>query len=408
MVRRPGALLSMVLGPFLIMGLFGLGYDSSISSFQAELIVPASSGLSTNPADYQAFVPPGAHLQSVGTDAAAAEAALRNQTVDVVVFVPAGIASTFAHGQQSTIRVEYNLINPAKADYATVLAQQLAYGLNQQLVQRTAAAGASALPSGVGFAIPPEVIAAPTKAVPRNLAPTQPDLTSFFGPAVLALILQHLAVTLTALSLIRERRTGVLDVLRVSPVSAFEIVLGKVVAFAILGGDPGRRSSGHPGERAPRAVHRRPSPGRGLDQPLTGRVSRHWNPHLRGVGLRSPSCPARATDAAGLGIFQRSPPRSAAIRARGTSNGRPPAGDPWDSAVAGPDAARFDDGTLALLGARDDRVGLTRRHVAAAPPGNVGPNLIAGDSTWRPWLTMKARLDGWRVIVWARPTLPRP
>ena len=77
MVRRPGALLSMVLGPFLIMGLFGLGYDSSISSFQAELIgVPASSGLSTNPADYQAFVPPGDHLQSVGTDAAAAEAAL--------------------------------------------------------------------------------------------------------------------------------------------------------------------------------------------------------------------------------------------------------------------------------------------------------------------------------------------
>ncbi len=234
-VRRPGALVSMVLGPFLIMGLFGLGYDSSISSFQAQLIVPPSSGLSTNPADYQAFVPPGAHLQSVGTDAAAAEAALRNQTVDVVVFVPADIASAFAHGQQSTIRVEYNLINPAKADYATVLAQQLAYGLNQQLVQRTAAAGASALPSGVGFAIPPEVIAAPTRAVPRNLAPTRPDLTSFFGPAVLALILQHLAVTLTALSLIRERRTGVLDVLRVSPVSAFEIVLGKVIAFAILG-----------------------------------------------------------------------------------------------------------------------------------------------------------------------------
>ena len=65
------------------------------------------------------------------------------------------------------------------------------------------------------------------------MAPNQPSLTSFFGPAVLALILQHLAVTLTALSLIRERRTGVFDVLRVSPVSAFEIVLGKVVAFAI-------------------------------------------------------------------------------------------------------------------------------------------------------------------------------
>jgi ABC-2 type transport system permease protein len=234
-IRRPGALLSMVVGPFLIMGLFGLGYDSSISTFEAELVVPASSGLSTNAADYQSFVPPGAHLQSVSTNGAAAEAALRNQTVDVVVFVPADLLAAFDRGQQSTIRVEYNLINPAKADYATVLAQQLSYAVNQQLIERTAAAGASALPSGATLPIPPGVVAAPTQAQPRNLAPSQPNLTSYFGPAVLALILQHLAVTLTALSLIRERRTGVLDILRVSPVSALEIVVGKVVAFGILG-----------------------------------------------------------------------------------------------------------------------------------------------------------------------------
>jgi ABC-2 type transport system permease protein len=171
----------------------------------------------------------------VTTDGVAAEAALRAQTVDVVVFVPADLLSTFRRGQQSTIKVEYNLINPAKADYATVLAQQLSYAVNQQLVELTAAAGASALPSGGTLPIPPGVIAAPTQAQPRNIAPTQPNLTSYFGPAVLALILQHLAVTLAALSLIRERRTGVLDVLRVSPVSAFEIVVGKVVAFGILG-----------------------------------------------------------------------------------------------------------------------------------------------------------------------------
>jgi ABC-2 type transport system permease protein len=79
------------------------------------------------------------------------------------------------------------------------------------------------------------VIAAPTQADPHNLAPIDPTLTSFFGPAVLALILQHMAVTLTALSLVRERHTGVFDVLRVSPVSAIEIILGKMIAFGILG-----------------------------------------------------------------------------------------------------------------------------------------------------------------------------
>ena len=33
-VRRPGAIVSLVLGPFLIMALFGLGYDDSGRSFR--------------------------------------------------------------------------------------------------------------------------------------------------------------------------------------------------------------------------------------------------------------------------------------------------------------------------------------------------------------------------------------
>jgi ABC-type multidrug transport system permease subunit len=181
-------------------------------------------------------VPPGAHLMSVDTDGRAAEQALRDQTVDVVVYVPANLLAAFAAGQQSTIRVEYNLISPAKADYASVLAQELAYAVNEQIIARTAARGFSVLRApGSSFPIPPAVIAAPTRAQAQNLAPTQPSLASFFGPAVLALIIQHLAVILTALSLIRERRTGVFDILRVSPVSAFEIVLGKVIAFALIG-----------------------------------------------------------------------------------------------------------------------------------------------------------------------------
>jgi len=43
--RRPAALASLVLGPFLIMAIFGLGYDNSVSPFQAELVVPASAAI---------------------------------------------------------------------------------------------------------------------------------------------------------------------------------------------------------------------------------------------------------------------------------------------------------------------------------------------------------------------------
>ena len=68
-----------------------------------------------------------------------------------------------------------------------------------------------------------------------NVAPSNPGVAASFAPAVLALILQHLAVTLVALSLVRERLSGVMELFRIAPVSALEILVGKILAFGILG-----------------------------------------------------------------------------------------------------------------------------------------------------------------------------
>jgi ABC-2 type transport system permease protein len=82
--------------------------------------------------------------------------------------------------------------------------------------------------------VPPEVIARPTTAETQNVAPTDPDVLNFFGPAVFALVIQHLAVTLTALSMVRERLSGQMDRFRVAPVSSMELLVGKYVAYAAL------------------------------------------------------------------------------------------------------------------------------------------------------------------------------
>ena len=59
-------------------------------------------------------------------------------------------------------------------------------------------------------------------------------MISFFGPAVFALVLQHLAITLTALSMVRERLSGQMDRFRVAPVTSMELLVGKYVAYAVL------------------------------------------------------------------------------------------------------------------------------------------------------------------------------
>jgi ABC-2 type transport system permease protein len=51
---------------------------------------------------------------------------------------------------------------------------------------------------------------------------------------VLALLIQHMAVALGALSLVRERMLGSLELFRVAPVSPFQMLVGKYLGYIIF------------------------------------------------------------------------------------------------------------------------------------------------------------------------------
>jgi ABC-2 type transport system permease protein len=80
----------------------------------------------------------------------------------------------------------------------------------------------------------PTALSAPFAATVTNVAPYQPEGTTFFLPGILALILQHLALTLAAVSIARDRRLGVLDVYRLSPAGAGELLLGKYFGLSFM------------------------------------------------------------------------------------------------------------------------------------------------------------------------------
>ncbi len=237
-VRRPGALLSLVLGPFLIMAVFGLGYSGERRPLETVVVIPASAGLPTDVQTYQDLAGGGLHIQAVTEDRAAAEAGLATGSVDVVIVAPPDAEQQFRAGKQSIIGVLVNTVDPLRANYAGFLASNLANAVNQtiiaQAVKETEGYIAASDPNAT--AIPPEVVAAPTKAELDNMAPSEPQVLAYFGPAVLALILQHLAVTLVALALVRERTSGVIELFRVAPVNAWEVIAGKVFAYLLIGG----------------------------------------------------------------------------------------------------------------------------------------------------------------------------
>jgi len=235
--RRPGAFISLVLGPFLIMAVFGVGFTGERRPLETVVVVPESLDLPAEPQYYQDVAGPAVNVREVTTDAAAARAQLDQQVIDMVITTPPDAVARFNAGEQAEIVVEINTTDPVNAGYAAFLAGYLSQEVNREILTRAISEGESYAVRRVGQEvtdIPPEVIAAPTTATISNIAPSQPSIVAFAAPAVLALILQHMAVTLTALSFVRERLSGALELFRVSPVNPLELVLGKYLGLGLV------------------------------------------------------------------------------------------------------------------------------------------------------------------------------
>jgi ABC-2 type transport system permease protein len=238
-VRRPGAVISLVLGPFLILAVFGIGYQGIKRDLTAIIVIDPASQLPTDITAYQDLSIRGIQVVDVTTDRASAEDRVRSDQADVAVEVPADPLATIESGQQAELKVVTDVTDPVLANYTSFMAETLSSAVNREVYKIGAQQGQDYAVSVAGHdlsKVPPEVVASPTKAVLVNLAPVQPSIVGFYGTAALALVLQHLAVTLIALSIVRERASGAIDRFRSSPMRATDLIIGKVLAFGLLGG----------------------------------------------------------------------------------------------------------------------------------------------------------------------------
>ncbi len=78
--------------------------------------------------------------------------------------------------------------------------------------------------------VPPQVLANPFRLEIENLA-SPPGILGFYAPGVLAVLIQHLAVSLASLSIIRERLKGTYEFFEVSPLGAGELLVGKFLTY---------------------------------------------------------------------------------------------------------------------------------------------------------------------------------
>lgn len=235
--RRPGAFFSLVLGPFLIMAVFGLGYTGVHRPLETVIVVPGDLPLPRDVEFYSSIAGAALHIREVATDATAAREALAANEIDLLVIAPEDAAARFRAGQQAEIQIYLNEIDPVASGYADFLATVVTQRVNEEIIKQAVTGGqtyAVPLTGGQLSQIPPEVVAKPAVAKITNVAPSSPNVVSFAAPAAFALMLQHMAVTLTALSFVRERLSGTMELFRISPVNSLELVLGKYIGLGLV------------------------------------------------------------------------------------------------------------------------------------------------------------------------------
>ncbi len=236
--RRPGALLSLALGPLVVMALFGIGFTGQRGPVDLIVVIPKDLELPRDAAMYQKVAgESAAHIVAVTDDANDARARLSRGEIRMILLAPADLRERIERGEQAQLIAETNELDPIQQGINAVVAETLTREVNAEIIKTAAQQGLARLASSGASPPPvaPDVVARPLRPVVRNNATADPTLLTFFTPAVLALVLQHLGITLTALSMVRERVTGAMDIFRVAPINAVELLVGKYVAYGILG-----------------------------------------------------------------------------------------------------------------------------------------------------------------------------
>jgi ABC-2 type transport system permease protein len=336
-LRQPRLLLVLVLGPFLVLFVFGLGYSEELPTLSTVVVGAQGDELTDEIDTYIAEEEPeGIAYRGTVDDEEAALADLRAGRVDLVIVLPTAARESVEQGERAVIQVHQRSLDPVTSTQIGVASSIAISRINDRVVEEFVAqaqeqtAGAedtvaqarealadlrgslsdnditriqtladelatqfdriSALLDGSGgFAsafglgarsdelqetlataseqltrlsrldgpesladaetalndieaavttlqsVSPEVIVQPFDVEVVSQTPVRMTLDRFYAPGLIALMLQHIAVTFAALALVRERERRTTTLYRVAPTGTFDRLLGKGLAFLLIG-----------------------------------------------------------------------------------------------------------------------------------------------------------------------------
>jgi ABC-2 type transport system permease protein len=159
LIRQPRLILSLILGPFLVLLLFGMSFKGGLPHFRIALVVPQNSVSPSQLDELKKVILQDFTIVSEDSDQAAAEAKLRNGQVEIVEVLPANFAENAKQGKQSLVQIEYNQIDPTNESWVQYLGSSQVEAMNRTILRE--AVRQTQQQSGAFANVPPEVVVSP-------------------------------------------------------------------------------------------------------------------------------------------------------------------------------------------------------------------------------------------------------
>ena len=139
LVRQPRLLVVLVAGPFIILLLFAVGYDQQQAVLRTEFIGPEGSIYESSIEQFADDLQQYVDSAGYSDDLVAAEGRLSSGEIDVIVVFPADPLDTVLAGEQATITVLHNKIDPIQQVAVEVSSQIAVMELNSRVLEEVVA-----------------------------------------------------------------------------------------------------------------------------------------------------------------------------------------------------------------------------------------------------------------------------
>jgi len=228
----------LLLAPALQLGIFGFAVDFDVD--RVPTVVVDHDQTQTSRLHVERVLADGTLVRRMTTTSdRAAEDALDSGEMSAALVVPAGFSRDLARGQAVHLQVVVDGTDPNRG--AVAAAAVARYGrtetmrmIKEQLQkQKTAARVGPALdPLTTPQAMPsiPDVV-----MLPRVLHNPRLRTSMYMVPGIIALLLLIVTVIITSMGLARERETGTLEQVMVTPMSSIVLLVGKLLPYVAIG-----------------------------------------------------------------------------------------------------------------------------------------------------------------------------